>query len=153
LDELQASLNNAETSLYLAFQPVVAVAGGDEAQFQVLLRMHAPDGGIRRAGEFLHAAEHGGLLPRLGRWVMAKSIGLRRQRRAESRPIRLFVSQAPRTLGQDDFAEWLQQELTRTGVEGPSLAIDFRLEDALVHALLLRQLCEQLVPAGVQFCL
>lgn len=153
LDELQVSLNNAETSLYLAFQPVVAVAGGDEAQFQVLLRMHAPDGGIRRAGEFLHAAEQGGLLPRLDRWVMEKSIGLLQQRRAESRPIRLFVSQAPRTLSQDDFAEWLQQELTRTGVEGPSLAIDFRLEDALVHALLLRQLCEQLVPAGVQFCL
>ncbi|MBK6923729.1 MAG: hypothetical protein IPH14_00280 [Thermomonas sp.] len=31
--------------------------------------------------------------------------------------------------------------------------IDLRLDDALVHSMLLRQFCEQLVPVGVQFCL
>ena len=29
----------------------------------------------------------------------------------------------------------------------------YRLDDALVHSMLLRQFCEQLVPVGVQFCL
>ena len=43
--------------------------------------------------------------------------------------------------------------LARHEVAGPSLVIDLRLEDALVHAVTLRQFSEQLMPAGVQFCL
>jgi EAL domain-containing protein (putative c-di-GMP-specific phosphodiesterase class I) len=137
----------------LAFQPVVAVAGGDEAQFQVLVRMHGADGSVRKAGDFLAAAQAAGLLAQLDRWVMERALALLQQRRAESRPVRLFVSQTPRTLGQDGFAGWLQQALERAGVDGPSLVIDIRQEDAVVHTVLLQQFCEQLVPVGVQFCL
>ena len=49
--------------------------------------------------------------------------------------------------------EWLLEMLASHGIEGPSLVIDLRLDDALVHSVTLRQFCEQLVPAGVQFCL
>ena len=153
IDELRSALAPAGTGLYLAFQPVVAVAGGDEAQFQVLVRMHGADGSVRKAGDFLAAAHAAGLLAQLDRWVMERALALLQQRRAESRPVRLYVSQTPRTLGQDGYAAWLQQALARTGVDGPSLVIDIRQEDAVVHSVLLQQFCEQLVPAGVQFCL
>ena len=153
IDELRAALAPGGEGLYLAFQPVVAVAGGDEAQFQVLVRMHGADGSVRKAGDFLAAAQAAGLLAQLDRWVMERALALLQQRRAESRPVRLFVSQTPRTLGQDGYAAWLQQALARTGVDGPSLVIDIRQEDAVVHTVLLQQFCEQLVPAGVQFCL
>ena len=109
--------------------------------------------GERLARDFLPAADAGGLLPQLDRWVMARSLALLQKRRAESRPVRLFVSQAPRTLAQDDYAAWLVRSLQQSSIEGTSLVIDLRLEDALVHSMLLRQFCEQLVPAGVQFCL
>lgn len=153
IDELRAALAPNGEGLYLAFQPVVAVAGGDEAQFQVLVRMHGTDGSVRKAGDFLAAAQAAGLLAQLDRWVMERALALLQQRRAESRPVRLFVSQTPRTLGQDGFAGWLQQALERAGVDGPSLVIDIRQEDAVVHTVLLQQFCEQLVPVGVQFCL
>lgn len=153
IDELRAALAPGGEGLYLAFQPVVAVAGGDEAQFQVLVRMHGADGSVRKAGDFLAAAQAAGLLAQLDRWVMERALALLQQRRAESRPVRLFVSQTPRSLGQDGFAGWLQQTLERAGVDGPSLVIDIRQEDAVVHTVLLQQFCEQLVPAGVQFCL
>lgn len=153
IDELRAALALGGEGLYLAFQPVVAVAGGDEAQFQVLVRMHGADGSVRKAGDFLAAAQAAGLLAQLDRWVMERALALLQQRRAESRPVRLFVSQTPRSLGQDGFAGWLQQTLERAGVDGPSLVIDIRQEDAVVHTVLLQQFCEQLVPAGVQFCL
>ena len=132
---------------------MVAVAGGDEAQFQVLLRLKGTDGTQYMAGEFIPAADAAGLLPQLDRWTMEQSLALMQRRRAEGRPVRLFVSQSPRTLGQDNNAEWLTQALATTGVEGTSLVIDMRLDDALVHSMLLRQFCEQMVPAGVQFCL
>ncbi|MEO5963485.1 MAG: EAL domain-containing protein [Thermomonas sp.] len=151
LGEVRAAL--AGEGLQLAFQPIVAVAGGDEAQFQVLLRLQGTDGNQYLAGQFIPVADAAGLLPQLDRWAMEQSLALMQRRRAESRPIRLFVSQSPRTLGQDNNAEWLIQALERTGIEGTSLVIDLRLEDALVHSMLLRQFCEQMVPAGVQFCL
>ena len=151
LRELRAALEG--DGLQLAFQPVVAVAGGDDAQFQVLLRLQGSDGTERLAGEFIPAAESAGLMPQLDRWAMEQSLTLMQRRRAEGRPVRLFVSQSPRTLGQDNNAEWLAAALQRAGVDGTSLVIDLRLEDALVHSMLLRQFCEQMVPAGVQFCL
>jgi EAL domain-containing protein (putative c-di-GMP-specific phosphodiesterase class I)/PleD family two-component response regulator len=151
LRELRSALEGE--GLQLAFQPVVAVAGGDEAQFQVLLRLQTSDGTEHFAGEFIPAAESAGLMPRLDRWTMMQSLALMQRRRAEGRPVRLFVSQSPRTLGQDNHAEWLADALGHAGVDGTSLVIDLRLEDALVHSMLLRQFCEQMVPAGVQFCL
>lgn len=151
LSELRIALDGE--GLQLAFQPVVAVAGGDEAQFQVLLRLQGSDGKEHFAGEFIPAADAAGLMPQLDRWAMEQSLALLQQRRAESRPVRLFVSQSPRTLGQDNNAEWLTGALERAGVDGTSLVIDLRLEDALMHSMLLRQFCEQMVPAGVQFCL
>ncbi len=151
LSELRTALDGE--GLQLVFQPVVAVAGGDEAQFQVLLRLQGSNGTEHFAGEFIPAAESAGLMPRLDRWTMEQSLALMQRRRAESRPVRLFVSQSPRTLGQDNNAEWLTEALERAGVDGTSLVIDLRLEDALVHSMLLRQFCEQMVPAGVQFCL
>lgn len=149
--ELRAALEG--DGLQLAFQPIVAVAGGDDAQFQVLLRLQGEDGTEHLAGEFIPAAESAGLMPQLDRWSMETSLALMQRRRAESRPVRLFVSQSPRTLGQDNNADWLIEALERTGVDGTSLVIDLRLEEALVHSMLLRQFCEQMVPAGVQFCL
>ena len=139
--------------LQLAFQPVVAVAGGEQAQFQVLLRLVDGDGKEHLAGEFIPAAESAGLLPNLDRWAMSQALALLQRRRAESKPVRLFVSQSPRTLAQDGYGSWLAEALEAARIDGTSLVIDLRLEDALVHSMLLRQFCEQLVPAGVQFCL
>ncbi len=154
-DGLLGEIRNALEGdvLQLAFQPVVAVAGGDEAQFQVLLRMRDSTGKERSAGEILPLADSANLLPQLDRWVIRQALTLLQRRRAESRPVRLFVSQSPRTLAQDNFADWLTAEIETAGIDGPSLVIDIRLEDALVHSMLLRQFCEQLVPVGVQFCL
>lgn len=153
VDELRAALAPGSDRLYLAFQPVVAVAGGDDAQFQVLVRMHGPDGNVRKAAEFLPVAQAAGLMPQLDRWVMEQALLLLQQRRAESRPLRLFVSQSPSTLAQDSYVGWLQEALERHSVDPPSLVVDLRLDDAIVHVVLLQQFCEQLVPVGVQFCL
>ena len=154
-DGLLGEIRNAldGDGLQLAFQPVVAVAGGDEAQFQALLRMRDSSGNEHSAGEILPVADAANLLPQLDRRVIQQALALLQRRRAESRPVRLFVSQSPRTLAQDGYADWLASGIEAASIDGPSLVIDIRLEDALVHSMLLRQFCEQLVPVGVQFCL
>ena len=152
-DALRSSLSGEADLIHLAFQPVVAVAGGEDAQFQVLVRMRDAQGVEQMARDFLPVAEASGLLPALDRWVMERALVLLQKRRAESKPMRLFVSQSPRTLAQDAYSGWLVHALEQSSVEGTSLVVDIRLDDALVHSMLLRQFCERMVPAGVQFCL
>ncbi|MFC7301970.1 EAL domain-containing protein [Cognatiluteimonas weifangensis] len=137
----------------LLFQPVVAVAGGEEAQFQALLRMRQADGRVHSAGVLVPAAEAAGLMPDIDRWVLQQAIDLLHRRREERHPVRLFVSQSPHTLARDLHAAWLLEMISSHAIDGPSLVIDLRLDDALVHSITLRQFCDQLMPAGVQFCL
>jgi EAL domain-containing protein (putative c-di-GMP-specific phosphodiesterase class I)/PleD family two-component response regulator len=154
-DDLVAAmrLGLSEGAFELAFQPIVAVAGGEDARFQVLLRMRGADGTLHRASTLVPAAEAAGLIPEIDRWVLQQAVELLRQRRDEQRPLHLFVSQSPRTLAHDLHAQSLLESLTSHGLDGSSLVIDLRMDDALVHSATLRRFCDLLTPAGVQFCL
>ena len=139
--------------LELAYQPIVAVAGGEDAQYQTLLRLRTEDGQLQSAGQFLPALEDSELLHDLDRWVLEHAVATLLRRGAEHKPLRLFVSQSPRSLSRPAIAEWLLDAITSQGIEGTSLVIDLRLSDALIHTVTLLEFCQRLMPAGVQFCL
>src|SRR5688500_4407046 len=143
----------ADNRFELIYQPIVAVAGGDEAQYQTLLRLRRDDGTLHNAAEIVPAAESAGLMQDIDRWVWEHALDVMQDRRAQSRPVRLFVPQSPRTLARDGYAEWMTAAILARALDGPSLVIDLRLTDALIHSVTLRQFCEQMVPVGVQFCL
>ena len=137
----------------LAFQPIVAVAGGEEAQFQTLARMRDRDGRLYTAAEFLPAADGAGLLHEIDRRVLELAIDTMHRRLGEGRAIRLFVTQSARSLTRDGYAAQLLSTLQAKGIDGPSLVVDVRQEDAVIHALSLQEFCSAMVPAGVQLCL
>jgi EAL domain-containing protein (putative c-di-GMP-specific phosphodiesterase class I) len=151
VDGMRAALRDG--GFELAFQPVVSVAGGNDAQFQALLRMRAADGSLKPASALVPAAEAAGLIPDIDRWVLAQAIERLHHRHGAQRPLRLFVTQSPRSLADGRHADWVVQQLTDQPLADGSLVIDLRLDDALVHPDLMRQFCETLRPAGVQFCL
>jgi DNA-binding CsgD family transcriptional regulator len=108
---------------------------------------------VHNAAELVPAAEAAGMIHDIDRWVLERALDVLQQRRAQGRPVRLFVPQSPRTLARDAYADWLSSAIAVRGLEGPSLVIDIRLADALIHSVTLRQFCEAMVPVGVQFCL
>ena len=137
----------------LAYQPIVAVAGSEQAQYQVLLRMRQPDGSLLPASQVIPAAELAGGIAQIDHWVLEHALFVLAERQAQGPSLRLFVSQSPRSLARESHAQWLLDALRARGIEGTSLVIDLRLADALIHTVTLRQFCQQLMPAGVQFCL
>ncbi|WP_172453258.1 EAL domain-containing protein [Xanthomonas arboricola] len=151
--EQQEQLRLVEGQLELAYQPIVAVAGGDTAQYQVLLRLRQADGTLLSAGQVIPAAEAAGRIADLDQQVMDHALGLLHLYQHAHPPLRLFVSQSPRTLARDAFADWLLKALVERGVAGQSLIVDLRLDDALIHAVTVQQFCARLMPVGVQFCL
>jgi len=150
-DDLRDAL--AEHRIELAFQPIVAVAGGDEAQYQTLLRLRGRDGELHAATRVLPAAELAGLLLEIDRRVIELAIATLVERQRAGSTMRLFVSQSSRSLIQGDHADWLLQQIEMSSVPGASLVIDVRQDDALIHALSLQDFCARMVPAGVQLCL
>ncbi|MCD9029361.1 EAL domain-containing protein [Luteimonas sp. BDR2-5] len=143
----------AENRIELAFQPIVAVAGGDEAQYQTLMRLRGRDGELHPAARVLPAAETAGLLDAIDRRVLELALDTLQARRQGGHGMRLFVSQSSRSLIEPGHAQWLLASLAERGLEGSSLVIDVRQDDALIHALALQEFCAQMVPAGVQLCL
>lgn len=148
-----AHLELVDGQLELAYQPIVAVAGGDTAQYQVLLRLRRPDGTLLQAGQVIPAAEAAGRIADLDQQVLDHALGLLQHYQHATPPLRLFVSQSARTLAREAFADWLEQSLAQRGVAGTSLVIDVRLDDALIHTVTLQQFCKRLMASGVQFCL
>lgn len=157
--EVQAGLGEdlrdalAEQRIELAFQPIVAVAGGDEAQYQTLLRLRGRDGELHSAARVLPAAESAGLLLEIDRRVIELAVTTLVERMRVGNPMRLFVSQSSRSLTQPGYADWLLKQIEAAAVPGTSLVIDVRQDDALIHALSLQDFCARMVPAGVQLCL
>jgi EAL domain-containing protein (putative c-di-GMP-specific phosphodiesterase class I)/PleD family two-component response regulator len=151
--EDEARLALVDADLELAYQPIVAVAGSELPQYQVLLRMRQADGTLIPAAQAVPAAELAGRIVELDREVMQRVLDILSRHQAEGKALRLFVSQSPRSLARESFAEWLLQSIATGGIEGTSLIIDLRLDDALIHSVTLRQFCSRLMPAGVQFCL
>jgi EAL domain-containing protein (putative c-di-GMP-specific phosphodiesterase class I) len=101
----------------------------------------------------LAAAARIGATIDVDRRVLEIAIGALRRQKQENRALRLFVTQSPATLAHQGHAQWLLQLLAEAGVDGNSLVIDVREEDALVHALSLQEFCREMVAAGVQLCL
>lgn len=142
-----------EGQLELAYQPIVAVAGSDTAQYQVLLRLRQSNGTLLSAGQVIPAAEAAGRIADLDQQVIEHAFGLLHRYQFATPPMRLFVSQSLRTLARSAYADWLLAALKDRQIPGNGLVIDVRLSDALVHAVSLQQFCARLMPVGVQFCL
>ena len=149
----QEHLALLEGQLELAYQPIVAVAGGNTAQYQVLLRLRQADGTLLAAGQVIPAAEAAGRIADLDQQVLDHALGLLDLYRHAAQPLHLFVSQSLRTLARDAFADWLLESLAQRGLEGSALIIDVRLPDALIHTVTLQQFCTRMQAAGVRLCL
>lgn len=139
--------------LELAFQPIAAVAGGDESQFQVLLRLRDAQGELHSAGPLVAQAEAAGLLDAVDRRVLELAVAQLRPDAGPTPPSRLFVSQSPQAIATDPDGARLRALLAENEVEPGALVIDLRLDDALVHGLALGEFCAALAPLGVGFCL
>ncbi len=139
----------AEDGFELAFQPVVAVAGGDQAQYQTLLRLRDDTGVMHTAAEVLAAVEGSDQLHQIDQRVVQIAVEVLR----EHKRIRLFLTQSARTLASEGYADWLLETLSLAEIEPGALVIDLRLEEALIHTLSLQEFCARMVAEGVQLCL
>jgi diguanylate cyclase (GGDEF)-like protein len=137
----------------LLYQPIVALQGGEEAQYQTLLRLRDEQGRLFTAAQIVPLALSANLILEVDRWVLTHALRVLEQRRAEHRPVRLFVSQSAASLTASGQAGWLMSQLQARRVEGSSLVVELVVDDVSSRIEAIKDFCATLQPHGVRFCL
>ena len=137
----------------LMYQPIVAVQGGQESQYQTLLRLRDKNGRLHAAGEVVGSAMRADLMADVDRWVMNQALVTVQERRAVDPTIKLFVNQAAITLITHGHAEWLRGQLQAHQVGGNQLVIELTLPEVESCIDEIVAFCESMLPTGMMFCL
>ncbi|MEO7478000.1 MAG: EAL domain-containing protein [Lysobacteraceae bacterium] len=151
IDQLREAISH--NGFELIYQPIVAVQGGHDAQYQTLLRLRDITGRLRSAGEILPLAERADLIVDIDRWVLTRAMSVLQQQTENGRTVRLFVPQSMTTFADAEQADWLHSELIAHGLSGSSLVLESRLEDSLIHPSMLHDFAIAMRNEGVQLCL
>ncbi|HEY0178255.1 MAG TPA: EAL domain-containing protein [Dokdonella sp.] len=115
--------------LRLLFQPIVSLRGEEDEQFQALLRLEAGDGRVHSAAEVVPAAERGGLIGAIDRWVVEHCVERIGARARHGRTTRLFVNQSLTSLRDAEAPARLAAALARHGVAAAAVSIELRAAD------------------------
>jgi diguanylate cyclase (GGDEF)-like protein/PAS domain S-box-containing protein len=125
----------AREEFQVHYQPIVALATGETAGFEALLRWEHPSLGFVTLGEFIPLAEETGLIVALDRWILRRSCEqLRRWQMIapQSRSLAISVNISGKHLVQPDFLEVLTSIVAETGIAPSHLTLELT-ESALVE--------------------
>lgn len=139
--------------LELAYQPIVALHGGEDAQYQALLRLRTQDGTVFTAADILPVARADNQLETLDHWVLSRAMDTIEARQQEQRAVRLFISQTIESLQDPEHGVWLSEEFRLRGLAGHGLVVDIDTRSVGMHLDVVHNFCALLVPYGIQCCL
>jgi diguanylate cyclase (GGDEF)-like protein/PAS domain S-box-containing protein len=149
LERIRTAL--AEDRFELHAQPIVPLGpdGGDAAPaFELLIRMRTEGGELVPPATFLPIAERFDLVQAIDRWVVGRAVALLHREHAAGRPVTLSVNLSGRTMGDAEFAGWLEELLTRTPVPAGRLIVEITETAAIVNLERARALADTLRRLG-----
>ncbi|MCW2995548.1 MAG: hypothetical protein JWQ18_3043 [Conexibacter sp.] len=132
LERIRTAL--AEDRFALHAQPIVAMGDADEPPaFELLIRMLSDGGELIPPATFLPIAERFDLIQAIDRWVVGRAVALVLREHEAGRPVTLSVNISGRTMGDADFAGWLERLLTATPIPPRRLIIEITETSAIVN--------------------
>ena len=114
----------------LLFQPVVSVIGTDEQQYEVLLRLPTPQGGIVEANDFITTAEANHLMPHIDRWVLRQCTRRMSSMNQQGKEVTLLIHISHQSIQENDIAQFLAGILKVTKI--PAERIILQLPETIV---------------------
>ena len=144
---------NQGSALSHVYQPIVAVAGSDEKQFQTLLRLNDENGQVIPAAEFIPIAEKSNLIIGIDRWSISKAVSTIAAQATANNEMKLFVNQSNVTMLDAEHLGWLKNLLKANKIPDNCLVIEINHDDALLNQKSIHDFCQALIYSGIQFCL
>jgi diguanylate cyclase (GGDEF)-like protein/PAS domain S-box-containing protein len=144
-------------ALRVHYQPIVAVANGDLAGFEALIRWRHPRRGDIPPVDFIPIAEESGLILPIGRWVLEQAAeqGVRWRGRAGAgaAPLTIAVNLSARQLSSGRFADDLADVLSTTGLEPERLLLEITESMLMEHTDATLEALHTLTSLGVRLVL
>lgn len=146
--QLQEALAGSGFLLYQ--QPIIDLASGETAFYEVLLRLQGPDGTLLLPGQFLEAAAQYDLLPQVDSWVVTEVL-----RRLEVCPnLKLFVNLTGQGLSSLPLLDEIEAQLRAlTPLDCQRITFEITEAAAVRDLARAREWMRRLADLGVQFAL
>jgi len=106
------------------YQPILSLPDGLPLGVEALMRWRHPTLGTIMPAELLPVAEDLGLMPEIGRWVLAKAARQFADWGRENRELWLAVNVSPRELAEPDFVHRVADVLSRYGLAADQLVLE-----------------------------
>jgi diguanylate cyclase (GGDEF)-like protein len=97
--------------LRLAGQPILDLASGGVARWELLLRMAGENGELLPAAQFIGVAERTGMVQELDRWVIGQALDLLSARERAGEPVSLHVNISGASVSDLSVLEFIERAL------------------------------------------
>jgi diguanylate cyclase (GGDEF)-like protein len=140
--------------LQLFYQPVVAMRKVPGHRYEASPRLCAPDGEYIPPFDFLPAAEEGGLMPEIDRWVMVNALDrLRDERDRHRRDLRFFIQQTMESAVSRDWIPSLRDQIATRDLISMRPVVQFRLAEVASRLDAAAERFSELDRLGIKVCL
>lgn len=125
VSELRLALETDQLEAF--YQPIVDLRDDTVAGAEALVRWRHPERGLLGPDAFLDAAEEGGLMVEVGRWMLGSvisQVGVWTRELILPECFRVHVNISPSELRHGDLAEFAAERLEEEGVAGQRLTLE-----------------------------
>ena len=137
--------------LYL--QPIVTLPQRKVRYYEAFTRLRTADGALLQPAEFLEAAEAGGLIPRIDKLLLFRSVQVVRRLQLKNREIGLFCNVAAATLNDAHLFSEILQFMDANRALAPSLMLEFSQSTLRAMGPLETESLAALRELGFRFCM
>jgi diguanylate cyclase (GGDEF)-like protein len=151
---LYGAVERRELRLY--HQPIVEIATGRISGFEALIRWRRDDGTLVPPAEFVPIAEETGLINTIGAWALREALTQLRRWLNEGlvdETTTISVNVSPRQIADPQFANIVQEALTRSGVPSSVLWLEVTESMMLSEPELARSTLRRIRAMGVRLAL
>jgi diguanylate cyclase (GGDEF)-like protein len=119
-----------EERFYLAYQPIVSLAGDTSKRYEVLLRIVDEEGHSILPGEFLALAEKAGLSSEIDYWVLDTAFRKLVELRENDDEATIFIKLSRAALADMNLPEWILGKLSEYQLVSSSIVFEIQEIDA-----------------------
>jgi cyclic-di-GMP phosphodiesterase TipF (flagellum assembly factor) len=145
------AIDAGRVDLYL--QPIVTLPQRKVRYYEAFTRLRTAEGAVLTPAEFLEAAEAGGLMPRIDKLLLFRSVQVVRRLQLKNRDIGLFCNVAASTLNDPQLFPEILQFMDANRALSSSLMVELRQSALRAMGPLETESLAALRELGFRFCM
>ncbi|MFL5908203.1 MAG: EAL domain-containing protein [Solirubrobacterales bacterium] len=136
----------------LQAQPIMDLATGDIARYELLLRL-VDEGRLIRPGAFLYVAEEFGMIQAIDKWVLGEAVRLIAGRAEMGEKLTLEVNLSGSSITDEGVLDQIERELEESSIDPSSLIFEVTETAAITNIERARRFAARVSELGCSFAL